>query len=461
MYLSRLSDGSVDLVQGAVQLRYPAPAASRTAGYGTLDYWLDSLRALARGAASLAPLSLSLRIRLDAEGSLRACLTSLAEAHHEAAVRRWLAGYTRLERLIPESSDLPAAREAFDALLAIDGAEWRIARTSAPDYRRNDIWVACNFRLLPHLGDLLLEARQLGHPVLAQLNVASYEPSDDHAREARRNVVRLGSSGRAPATLMTLQEQLARQLNDASFVVEEFIGSTARGVEEWLRPALARRFEREFRGLPFDTPNHLFAPAPHVAGLDPPMHTVLTDPDGPDLAQLCATAGDAQTLERVLGWVPPDALRFTPPESGSEERRIAPNVLPPDLPPPDARGDFVFVSYAHSDAARIAPHLDALHGAQVPFWYDAGIPSGSEWDAVIETHIERCRALVLFLSPRAAASKYVRREVKFADALDKPLLSVVLEPVALREGLHMLLTQYQMLDASRADLPAALRQALA
>lgn len=408
MYLSRFSDGDVDLVQGAVQLRYPAPAAAR-----------------------------------------------------EAAVRRWLAGFTRLERLVPESSDLPGSRAVYDALFATDGTDWRVARTSAPDYRRNDIWVACDFRLLPHLGEILLEARQLGHDVLVQLNVTSYEPSDDDARGARRNALRLANSGRAPAALTAQQERLARRLSGASYVVEEFIGSTPGAVEEWLRPALAQRFERQFHGLPFDAPDFLFTPAQHVAGLDPPMHTALTDPDGPDIAQLCATADDAQALERVLGWVPPDALRFTAPDAGGEDRRIAPNVLPPDLPPPDARGDFVFVSYAHSDAARIAAHLGALRGGNVPFWYDAGIPSGSEWDAVIESHIERCRALVLFLSPRAAASKYVRREVKFADALNKPLVSVVLEPVALREGLHMLLTQYQMLDAARADLPAALRQALA
>jgi len=65
---------------------------------------------------------------------------------------------------------------------------------------------------------------------------------------------------------------------------------------------------------------------------------------------------------------------------------------------------------------------------------------------------------VLFLSARAVASKYIRREAKLADALNKPLVSSVLEPVTLREGLHMLLTEYQMVDAGVSDIAGAVRQ---
>lgn len=79
---------------------------------------------------------------------------------------------------------------------------------------------------------------------------------------------------------------------------------------------------------------------------------------------------------------------------------------------------------------------------------------------MIESRIAKCRALVLFLSARAVASKRIRREAKLADALNKPLVSIVLEPVTLRKGLHMLLTQYQMLDAAVPDIAAAVRQAM-
>lgn len=464
MYLARLSDGDTELVQGGVRLSYPAPPATRIAGYGSEEYWFDSLRALARGAASVAPLSLSLRVRLSARGQLSACIGVLAEGAREPRIRRWLAGYTRLERVVSDSSTLPVSRSDFDGLFGLTEApndSLCVARVSAPDYQRQDLWVACDFQLFPHLGDLLLEARQLGHPVVAQINLTNFAASEDHVRDALRNAVRLAESGRAPAGLLELQNRLARRIADASYILEEYVGTSETGVEGWLRAALAQRFSRQFTGLPFEAPLHAFAPAAGVIGLDPPLHSSLLDPDAVSVAELCATAEDTGALERVLAWTPPNSLRFTPAPDVPDEPVVAPNVLPPIVPSAtDRADDYLFISYSHSDAARIAPHVRALHDSSIALWYDSGIPSGSEWDSVIESRIAKCRALVLFLSPRAVASKYVRREVKFADALNKPLVSIVLEPVTLREGLHMLLTQYQMVDAGVPDIAAAVRQAM-
>ena len=67
---------------------------------------------------------------------------------------------------------------------------------------------------------------------------------------------------------------------------------------------------------------------------------------------------------------------------------------------------------------------------------------------------------MLFLSNIAVKSKYVRREVKFADRLDKPLLSVLLEPVELIQGMDMLLTQFQMIDATQKDFFEILQRSL-
>ena len=99
--------------------------------------------------------------------------------------------------------------------------------------------------------------------------------------------------------------------------------------------------------------------------------------------------------------------------------------------------------------------------AGISIWYDRGIPGGAEWDAVIEERLLSCRCVLLFASTAAVDSKYVRREVKFADALDTPVLSVLLEDTTFRHGMQMLLTQYQMLDARSPDFDTRLRQSLA
>jgi hypothetical protein len=68
--------------------------------------------------------------------------------------------------------------------------------------------------------------------------------------------------------------------------------------------------------------------------------------------------------------------------------------------------------------------------------------------------------VLLFVSSGAIESKYVRREVKYADALDIPLLSVLLEETPLGHGLGMLVTQYQMLDVQAPDFAKRMRTAV-
>ena len=101
-----------------------------------------------------------------------------------------------------------------------------------------------------------------------------------------------------------------------------------------------------------------------------------------------------------------------------------------------------------------------LGNLDLPFWYDRGLYGGTEWDAVLEDRIRACSVLIAFVSPAAVASKYCRREIKFADTIDIPILGVMLEPTELRHGLAMLFQQYQTLSAGVADFPRQLVRAI-
>lgn len=70
---------------------------------------------------------------------------------------------------------------------------------------------------------------------------------------------------------------------------------------------------------------------------------------------------------------------------------------------------------------------------------------------VIEEKLTESYLVLVFVSATAINSKYVRREIKYADAIDKPVLSIQLEQTKLSHGLGMLLTQYQMLDVGEND----------
>lgn len=179
---------------------------------------------------------------------------------------------------------------------------------------------------------------------------------------------------------------------------------------------------------------------------------------GPSAAAL----GDSLPLERRRT----RHVELSSPEGGGGYEELTDAVREtlemeePAAPEPAPGPGFAFVSYKREDFARVEPHLRTLGRIDCPFWYDTGIPGGAEWAATIEARIRSCGFLLVFLTREAVASKHVRREVKFADKLDKPIVPVLLEPVDLGGGLDMLLSQYQMLDSRDHDFEERLRAAV-
>ena len=134
--------------------------------------------------------------------------------------------------------------------------------------------------------------------------------------------------------------------------------------------------------------------------------------------------------------------------------------LSTEIPITTQTENFIFVGYKRENISQIKPILLSLCASGCEVWYDKGIPGALEWDAAIEERIKNCKLFLLFLSQPSVDSKYVRREVRFADFCDKPILSVKLEQVTLAHGLYMLLQQYQMLDATASDFSSEIRRAL-
>ena len=136
--------------------------------------------------------------------------------------------------------------------------------------------------------------------------------------------------------------------------------------------------------------------------------------------------------------------------AGTPERTVSPY---------DGVGKYLFLSYVRADEESANSLMDKLVAAGYNMWYDADIPGGAEWDSIIETKIRGASGLILLLSPNAVESKFVRREVKFADRLDKAIVTVELQSAQLKYGLEMLLMQYQVVQFG-AFSPAAIASAL-
>lgn len=141
-------------------------------------------------------------------------------------------------------------------------------------------------------------------------------------------------------------------------------------------------------------------------------------------------------------------------------RSVEPAQAADGLDPYTGTEPFIFISYKRDDIERVRPILHRVRGWGYRIWYDRGIPGGAEWDSLIEERLKNCALLLYFISRGAVESKYCRREVKYVDQLNKPILSVRLEPAELTHGLEMLLTQYQMVDAGAADFAGEIERAL-
>ena len=78
---------------------------------------------------------------------------------------------------------------------------------------------------------------------------------------------------------------------------------------------------------------------------------------------------------------------------------------------PPVAAPYVFVSYAREDSDYVARLAGELEAAGISVWYDRELASGDRWELVLRQRVDNCSALVVVMSPAAAASPWVRLEV--------------------------------------------------
>jgi len=74
----------------------------------------------------------------------------------------------------------------------------------------------------------------------------------------------------------------------------------------------------------------------------------------------------------------------------------------------------VFVSYARSDKARVAPLVAAVEAQGWSVWWDPEIAAGQEFDDQIEAEINAAKAVLVVWTPTSVASRWVRGEAREA-----------------------------------------------
>ena len=154
------------------------------------------------------------------------------------------------------------------------------------------------------------------------------------------------------------------------------------------------------------------------------------------LQETVARLRNADFLDRLFHRVvPSDASQYVITKSLDEARRVRRDTV---------RGDYAFISYAHTNAEFVKALLRELNTVGVRCWYDINIGAGSRWDEELEDRIRNAGVLIACMSDDYQESKYCKRELKFADLLDKTILPIAPSRWTWGPGLQMMFQELQV-----------------
>ena len=130
-------------------------------------------------------------------------------------------------------------------------------------------------------------------------------------------------------------------------------------------------------------------------------------------------------------------------DTKSMQTKLVPGVGRLPYPAYRGKGPYVFVSYAHSDHAKVFAEIKRFNEAGYNVWYDEGIAPGSEWSDEIADALSDCSVFVVMLTPVSAPRENVLNEIDYALNEGKPFLAIYLEETELPRGLKLRVSRKQ------------------
>ena len=142
-----------------------------------------------------------------------------------------------------------------------------------------------------------------------------------------------------------------------------------------------------------------------------------------------------------LVWVEGNADKITVRDALNIHRRYVGHAVREDLVAPfeayKGSDPFVFVSYAHKDAALVYAEISQLKESGYNIWYDEGIEASNEWPEEIANAVIACTVFLVFVSPNSTASVNCRNEINLALDEGKSFLAIHIEESTLPPGLRL------------------------
>lgn len=396
--------------------------------------------------------NLSVRYVLKANRPVEAIIVATVSADAKDEIRKFMArialleGYPSTELTVPESkSHFMASLSDWPQLTIVDDDNLQTA---------SGIPVLSLSLAADKVMQIVARMDLLGAPVWFQANMGRYQPDADTQKHWSRTVLELERAD-APKDLRDQQRDIFDMARRADVHVETFWG-TSKEYSETLKRMLD---DAQSQQQPLNTQHigrHKIFDQAVVPALECLHSWELFGQ--PEIEQV-GTAGFSTIsgLDPLFRW--PKVTRSMGARSGSAGGDRS-GVHVPRLPAPSSDPGSAFISYAHSDAGMVYPHLDAFEKSGLRFWYDKGIAIGSDWNEELERRLSSAGIVIAFISERSVQSRYCRREIKYADIIGKPIAPIRLDNAALEGALSFILSDLQQFDHQDPSLVTGVQQLL-
>lgn len=387
------------------------------------------LRAVLQALAVVPGATLSKRVQYHPDTGTAVTYQCLAPAAAETSVRSSFEMLTRGPGLTLQAQ-MPDDDRGFGVLL--ETVLPCQALVAPARYVVGDVWLACPWRAADLWPRLVADAAGADLPLAYQSNLYAFQPPPAQLRGIALNLDRLARRPGIPQRLHSLQAEVAARSRHCRWLAEDIVMAATLSQ----RAALQMQVDAWFRCAHQD-----IGDGPTLAFGETALQDNLSlacDYDEVWADDPPYVASQALDLASGLACLDADDDLTAVPVHVPETARAA-SAAPIDTP-------YVFLSYAHADRSRTLQVRESLRAQGIPVWMDEQLQGGEEWDAVLEQRIRESHLVLVLMSPAAAQSRFVRRELRYADAMSRRILCLRLQPTELGDGMAMLLLPLQWID---------------
>jgi formylglycine-generating enzyme required for sulfatase activity len=115
----------------------------------------------------------------------------------------------------------------------------------------------------------------------------------------------------------------------------------------------------------------------------------------------------------------------------------------------------VFISYSRHDSEYVEKLVEKLHTEGFTVWFDKQTDYGEEWWRTIVRAIRDCGTVIVVMSPASGESRWVEREIIYADNQKKRIFPLLLEGDLDSSETWALFGHTNYVDARDSSLPPA------